>query len=251
MKTELLDTIQKIRNLDSLKPNPKVNNLFDQLVSITFSEDNDSISNDKEIERLLPIMQGICSKAESLLEEYWARKILASKSIDTLLQFPYYDQYVKLANAELLNTKGRKNILFVGSGPLPLSAILLAKEHQVTCLEKEKKAYGLSFKLVEKLNLSNKIKIINKDALSFDDIKDFEVIIIAALAGNSSEEKKEIIEHLSKNVKKGTIFLIRSANGLKRLLYPKVSLEQHRNLSKHKEIKPNGVINSVIIAEAI
>jgi nicotianamine synthase len=56
-------------------------------------------------------------------------------------------------------------------------------------------------------------------------LKSFDVVCLAALVGMDAEEKKEILRSLSGRMRKGSLLCVRSAVGLRSLLYP-VSLHQ-------------------------
>lgn len=49
---------------------------------------------------------------------------------------------------------------------------------------------------------------------------DMDVVFLAALVGMTEEAKMDILEGLKRKLKKGCLVLVRSARGLRKVLYP-------------------------------
>ena len=60
-------------------------------------------------------------------------------------------------------------------------------------------------------------KIGSSEDLRFDDI---DVVLMAAMVGETAAAKQQLLAWLAKRVRKGTLVLVRSASGLKTVLYP-------------------------------
>ncbi|XVF47717.1 hypothetical protein PTKIN_Ptkin03bG0133300 [Pterospermum kingtungense] len=77
----------------------------------------------------------LCGRAEGLLVLEFATFISKfPQPLNNLSLFPYYGNYVKLAGLgyRILSENGvvqRKNVAFVGSGPMPLTSIVMATHH--------------------------------------------------------------------------------------------------------------------------
>ena len=175
---EDLKIFNRILKLDSLKPSKKTNDAFSDLVK--FCENNNDVSLKKDqIQKL----RALSSVAEYEMEVYWAKKILGSKDSNKELEkFWYYENYEQLVDLEYSNItclyKKVRNILFIGGGPLPLTAIVLCRKYNLSCtiLERDLNSHSTSVKLVEKLGLSDRIKIINIDAESYSGYRKFDII---------------------------------------------------------------------------
>lgn len=243
---------KKIVSLKSLKPSKSVNQAFSNLVSYALNPQNDLSLNQKQISKL----QMICSEAEYELEKYWVNKILKSKDPKkTLEDFPYINNYRKLTQMEwdtLLSctTHTSHKILFAGGGPLPLTAIILAQHYvdKVTVIDVDKEACDLAIQLTNKLGLDKKIEFIHTDASNFGHYSDFNVILVAALAGVESKTKEKILKKIKINSKPQTHILARSSWGLREILYRPIEKDLYKLFNPIVEVHPqNDVVNSVVV----
>jgi nicotianamine synthase len=254
MKTNLKKLCQKIVELEDLKPSSKVNSLFTELVQSAINSDKDLINvitNDE-----LKNLQKICAESEFELEKYWTNKLL-NQTDSQISDFPYYKNYKDLTRLEYYSllacgVPARHKPLFIGGGPLPLTAIVLAQDYDVvnTVLEPDPDAYMLSKQLIKKLNLQTKIKIINSRGEDFNCYNEYDVIYIAALAGIEKEIKEKIFTKITETTKNNIHVLARSSWGNRRILYKPIDLRKIVKLKPTLEIHPhNEIVNSVIIFE--
>jgi nicotianamine synthase len=260
----LLDQIHtiydKMKSLPSLEPSSHVNEIFENLVNITskYNKNSSEILSNPSIKQILPDVRSMCSKGESYLEKNWAQRIIDSKHPELEIElFPYYNNYLKLSELEIQAIKtvddiSSKKFLFIGSGALPLSGIVLAKEFKIKIdlLDVDKKACELSKKIIDKLHLSNMVNIIESNVNNFSNLDNYGVILLAALVGLSIDEKNSVIKYLSNTVLPGTVVALRSAENLRKFLYPEVDTYSTFELSPQIVIHPmNDIINSVIITQ--
>jgi nicotianamine synthase len=238
--------------LENYRPSEKVNRLFTQLVQYVLNPESKNILKKGEVEKL----QRTCQKAEYELEKYWAQKIIHGADARALIrEFPYFENYVKLAQLEwssLLSctTHRMHNICFVGGGPLPLTAIILAETHgqAVTVLDKDRRACGISRKLIQRLDLDEKISVVEADACAYEDYGKFNVIMVAALAGMEKREKEKILLNIKRYAGQETHILARSSWGARELLYRPLDSKFSKLFHPVMEVIPqNDVINSIVI----
>jgi nicotianamine synthase len=241
-----------IVQLKSLKPSKETNEAFSSLVE--FCERNHPISlKSNEVERL----RDLCSIAEYEMELYWSKKICDSKNpYKDLEAFWYYKNYEQLVELEYSNSaclyKNIKNVIFVGGGPLPLTAIMLYKKYNIACsiLERDKTSYLRSLALVEKLGLSNGVKIINKDAKDYTGYNAFDIIYVAAMVGQDENTKAAVISLIHAQLEVGKIMVCRSSHGTRKLLYTPITREHLSGLNPVLEVRPyNSIINSFFILQ--
>jgi nicotianamine synthase len=244
-----------------LVPSPIINTSFSKLVSIVDTTPADSskeILSDGKIAAIQQSLRRLSSQGESELERFWTERILASNHVHaTLIQFPYFENYERMTNFEVegmksCNLHDSHKLLFVGSGPLPLSSIIMAGKHgyYIDNLEIDKKACDLSIELIKALNLSEKVKVIHKNIFDITDFSEYKSVFIAALAGKDETEKKRIIEHVVYYAEKGTHIVLRNASDLGTLLYPEITVDHLKNIDVVKKYdRPNGVINSIIVGK--
>lgn len=117
----------------------------------------------QEVARGLPL---ICGKAECEMEKWWSRRILESvcPGVQALDAFWYLENYRELCRAEhdLLDRPRTGHFAFLGSGALPMTAILLAQDHpdiEVDCIDYDGEACELAERVIRRLNLSERVSV--------------------------------------------------------------------------------------------
>jgi nicotianamine synthase len=249
---KLKELYNKIIALDDLKPSAEVNALFSELVSKAIDlENKEKLSFNERIE-----LQKLCSLSEYQLERYWVEKILASENAEEMLRsFPYFQNYKELTKLEYYALNGcvehsDHQMLFIGGGPLPLTAIVLALDFGVksTVLDIDESAVALSTELIRRLGLENMIQVVQKSGAEFTEYSDFNVIFIAALAGIDAKTKRGIFSQVKKFANKGTHILARSSWGNRKLLYRPLSKRLFKEFTPIIEVNPfHQVVNSVVV----
>lgn len=236
-----------------LEPGLRVNRLFTNLVNLVMA---DKISPGTLSAEEKKHLQNMCSCAEFNLELHWANKIINSDdSWQTLQSFVYYQNYVDLTKLEYRSLNSRlkqtsDHYLFCGGGPLPLTAILLAKHYgkKITIIDNQPIAVSKSRKLIKKLGLNNQIKIELKDACLFDKFNKYKVIFVAALAGVDSKNKEKIFNNIREQCSADCHILGRSSWGSRELLYQPIDEQILKCFRKILEVRPKQkIINSIII----
>lgn len=247
------NTYVQITRLENLFPNDEVNSLFSELVKLSLDDQLTHDLSENEISQI----QKLSSQSEYLMEVYWANKIINSDDpVNELKNFWYYDNYVDLTRMEwngLISCNPdihEKQVLFIGSGPLPLTAILLARDYDcnITLLDIESEAIELSKKLITALGLIDKFSFIKADASVFHGYSDFNVIFVAALAGIDNHTKDQIVLNINNNASIDSNILMRSSYANRKILYKPISENIFKILKPIMEIRPyNEVVNSVLI----
>jgi nicotianamine synthase len=164
-------------------------------------------------------------------EAWWAQRLVAhSYPTAELSHYPGCERYITAVNFEmdLLNQARHtdfKHVLMIGSGPLPMTAILLAQRFglHVDCLDVNPKACVLSREVIQALGLDQQVRVLQADIRDFTALASYEVVFWAALAGTSEEEKAQIARHLSCTMQPGQVVVVRSAQGIKTLFYAPVN----------------------------
>lgn len=251
---------QQLATARSLEPCEHIDLLFGELVRISTTREPEHISRvlgDPIIGAIQENLWRVCGRGEFLLEQHWSRQIIrAADPWAALRLFPYFVNYDKLTRLELggLRCAGETSpgrILFVGSGPLPLTSIMLARQHgaSVSNIDIDTDACRLSEALVARLGLEQKLQIACADILSLSDLGDYDVIILAALVGMRQREKQQLLAHLSAAMRPGALLVVRSSHLLRALLYPRVEVHHLGELEPILELHPHDeIINSLIIA---
>ncbi|CAO2832541.1 unnamed protein product [Amaranthus hypochondriacus] len=260
---QISELYEKISNLESLKPSQDVNMLFTQLVHTCMPPNPIDVTKlPNQIQEIRSNLISLCGEAEGLLEKHYSSILVSyDNPIDHFDIFPYYSNYLKLSLLEYNiltqhSTHAPKRVAFVGSGPLPLTSIVLALNHlretQFDNYDNDPSANEMAARLVEPdPDLSVRMKFHTKDVMSVgkEELKEYDVVFLAALVGMNTEDKIKIIHHLSKNMAQGTTLMVRSAHGARAFLYPIVNPEDLCGFEVLSVFHPmDEVINSIVIA---
>ncbi|CAL1407678.1 unnamed protein product [Linum trigynum] len=260
------DLYDQISALDSLKPSKDVDTLFTQLVSTCIPPSPIDVNKlCHKVQEIRSNLIKLCGQAEGHLESHYSA-ILGSheKPLHHLDIFPYYSNYLKLSLLEFNLLKQQqqsssvpKRVAFLGSGPLPLTSIVLATNHLTTTsfhnYDIDARANELALALVSSdpdLSVRMFFHTVDVMELGSDELKEFDVVFLAALVGMDKEMKLGVIRHLAKHMAPGAILMLRSAHGARAFLYPVVEpshdLQGFEVLSVYHPT--DEVINSVVVA---
>lgn len=232
----ITDTQNLLKSESDLSPgNPLVNQALSLLVSSLsevqqagYGEELSQLPELSGARRTLPLL---CGQAEGEMETHWVQRFLAQPDFNyqSLRDFWYYANYEALWQTEhqLFGEHLGNNCVFLGGGPLPLTAIFAAMERPdttMTCVDRDERACALSRRLVERLGLSDLITVFNGAALDYPYAADDFVICASLISGKSS-----LYEKLHQN--KLRAFAVRDAEGAYRYLYepaPQPEASQYR-----------------------
>lgn len=256
---------EKLSKLETLKPSKDVDNLFTQLVHACIPHSSINIANlPANIQEIRSKLIRLCGQAEGLLEAHFSTILGSFKNpLHHLNIFPYYSNYLKLGRLEydILNrhysttSETPKRVAFVGSGPLPFTSIVLASYHLKDATfhnyDIDSTANSMASRLVSAdQDLSKRMVFHTADIMDVtDELKDYDVIFLAALVGMNMDEKNKVIQHLAKYMAPGAILMLRSAHGARAFLYPVVDPNVLHGFNVLSIFHPDDdVINSVVIS---
>lgn len=265
---KVCEIYDKLSKLNSLKPSKDVNTLFTDLVLTCIPPAPIDVTKlCKNVQEIRSNLIKICGEAEGLLESHYS-SILGSfddNPLDHLSIFPYYSNYLKLSLLEFTmltqfcpKLDEPKCVAFIGSGPLPLSSIVLATYHLTnTCFHNydiDSSANYLASRLVLKdPDLSERMLFHTIDVMDVtSELKEYEVVFLAALVGMDKTDKVRVIAHLAKYMAPGAILMLRSAHGARAFLYPVIDPCDLLGFEVLSVFHPtDDVINSVVIARKL
>lgn len=250
-----------ISKLDSLRPSKQVNSLFTQLVKLcTLPSSVDVHVLPEEVQIMRESLINLCGRAEGLLElEFSTLLGKTSQPLNNLNLFPYYGNYVLLANLEnkLLNDNGvvhPNKVAFIGSGPMPLTSIVMATHHMKSThfdnFDIDYKANEVARRIVASdAELEKRMKFETRDIMNVRErLAEYDCIFLAALVGMNKEDKVKILGHIRNYMKEGSVLLVRSAKGARAFLYPVVEEHDLLGFELLTIFHPNNeVINSVVL----
>jgi nicotianamine synthase len=264
MKVRSEEKLVSIKNAllaePDLFPRQSVNHLFEELIGC--GRNNEKV----EAQWLLAnraVFNQLCAEGEALLEKYWVEKFLlkGDLQIGDLREFQYFQNYEGLSEWEIdlivkYSQNFPKKILLVGSGSLPLSAILMSWKAGVSveCWDCDSAAVEKSVELVKRLGVEDRITVKLKDFFLEKDFKNFDLVLMAALVGINELDKIKVVKHLEKYLLDGQVVLLRTVEKLKTLFYQPVELEWLRDFKNVQIFNPDDfdkseIINSVILAK--
>ncbi|KMZ59503.1 Nicotianamine synthase 1 [Zostera marina] len=270
----VLDLLQKINKLhaeisklQSLSPSEKVNGLFTELVTTCIPPSTiDTTKLTKADNSMRSDLINLCGKAEELLERHYSTLLSEKENpLDHLNLFPYYSNYLKLSQLEhtILTTRfphtahsAALKVAFIGSGPLPLSSVVLAKHHMQSSVIHNYDVDPLANSLAMRLtssdgDLSQRMVFHTCNVMDVtSQLKDYDVVFLATLVGMGKDEKVLIIEHLANYMAPLAVLMVRSATGARGFLYPVVDpndLQDHGFELISAFHPTDEVINSVLI----
>ncbi|CAM8912459.1 unnamed protein product [Rhodiola kirilowii] len=262
--SNVTEIYSKLSNLESLSPSKEVNMLFTNLVQMCVPPSPIDVTKlSKKVQDMRSKLIIICGTAEGLMESHYSAILGSFESpLDHLYLFPYYTNYIKLGQLEfnilsqhLINSRVPKQIAFLGSGPLPLTSVVLASNHLTDTIfhnyDIDESANALGSNLVASdPDLSKRMIFHTKDVMNVtSDLKQYDVVFLAALVGMDKQSKIKVINHLAKHMSAGAILMLRSAHGARAFLYPVIDpcdLPGFEVLSVYHPT--DEVINSVVIA---
>ncbi|MGH1349416.1 MAG: nicotianamine synthase family protein [Methyloligellaceae bacterium] len=169
---------------------------------------------DNETTALLNVLPSLCAQAECEMEKWWAGRIVNDEAL--LDSFWYLEQYRLLTSSEirLIQHLKAQRLVFLGSGALPLTAIIMAQHNphlELVCIDCDSIACELSDALIKKLGHSPQIRVIESDASSYRYSHE-DMVVCASLLRAS-----DIYERLfSSNV---SDIIVRDAEDLYRFIY--------------------------------
>jgi hypothetical protein len=176
-------------------------------------------------------------------------EIIFSK-FDKLLLL-YVDSYLEpvLGEIKLINISGNHKILIMGSGSIPATCILIAKETnaKIIGIEKNLESVKRATMIISKLNLDERVEIKHSNAIDFQ-LNDFDIIIVA----NGINPNSDVLEHVAKNMKDDAIVIYRTFSRRNGELTDKDNfLKNIFILGKKVPNKKSGCLISVILHKKI
>ncbi|QCR33865.1 nicotianamine synthase family protein [Lysinibacillus sp. SGAir0095] len=238
------------------------NHLLLQLRSHFLPQEVQAILNNEYIQINQQKLQDKLSEVEFLVELRDSREIckLGGSVLNIVKSLPNWNSYFSLVSQELqmiYQYKRQKRnteklpIIFVGSGPMPISPITLhlLSDAEVICLEMNDVAYDASCNLLEHLGLGDKVTVLLKDGSEFD-YSSYSLIFVASLVRN----KQAVLEAISRT-STDPLVAVRTAEGMRRIMYEAIDEsqlnEQGWRILGRTCPEEKLVINSTLLLESV
>ncbi len=240
IKRQLLDIYQKIRDLRTFegKDTDALTNQLKKICTTAPADISEKILLDRDISSKAVAFRKFYAIYGSSSESEWSKKIVDSSDPEKeLLTFPSYKRYARRVAleyyfAQSLTEKPVKKCLFIGGGPLPLTAILMHRlfNVRVDILDIDAQAVIRSKKILRALGLNNYVKVYRCDAYLFERYRTYDYIVMAAMVGQTPKQKNILIKKIGLQIKHNAVLSVRSSCDLKKLLYTPVEQKSFDDL---------------------
>jgi len=122
-----------------------------------------------------------------------------------------YEKYISeeyRKEASIFNISDSKNILHIGCGAYPITAMTLADTNggKITAIDRNPKDLKLAKEIIKRKNLEDRIRIENGDGTSYP-VDDFDMIVVSGC----SVPKIEVLNHIFQNAKPKTKIIVRES----------------------------------------
>ncbi len=193
-------------------------------------EEVEMVIRNKNIRELRQSLLVNLSESEYQMELFESRRLCGESGagLSALAQYEDWEKYESLVGHELEQLSKQPQpaeagipIVFVGSGPLPLSAILIhiLKKEIVYCLDIDPDACEASTALLERIGLAHNIHVVKEDGAKFD-YHPFQRIFIASLV----PDKQKVLEQI-RRTRPDALVAVRTVEGMRQLMYEALSEE--------------------------
>lgn len=160
--------------------------------------------------------------------------------------FHFYERYKGLLNNEsqLVPFDENTKFVFIGSGPLPVTLIMMNKMFGCKCvgIEIQPSVAKLSRHIIRRLGLEDDIKIVIGDERYVKHL-DYDVIMVAAFA----IPKSKVFGNLWEIVDPDTPILYRTYSGMRQMLYEPVRDVDLRGFHQEDFKLPTGNVNNTSV----
>ncbi len=257
IKTEFLNIYDSIRHLADDRilygPTETFSSHFKRLNALgardVGDETAEKLRKDKELQTVIQHISHLKRLNGLRMEIESANAIISSKDPwKELERFIYYPNYMELARMEYhgAELEPHAHVVFLGSGPLPLSLIALCRQYGVTGtgIEKFREYADLSQDLIKALKLDQHIRIIHGDHFSLPLSTDSSLIMVGA----DALPKDEIFAHIATTLPEGTRVSYRIyEKGLRRLMDIHSTIVLPPGLKEYARIRPRPPVNNTSV----
>lgn len=210
------------------------------------------ILDEPDIRRQLPVIRSYYRRFFGIHEAHLAVELLKSGDPwKTLRAFPLYSRYVTLVRkqAEAMHIQTDSRLAFVGSGPVPITLILLSHLYGLRSvgLDSSFQSVELSKKVIECLGLGKEIEIVHGNHCHIKE-RYWDAVLVSALAEPKARIFQSLLEILTE--RGDGIVIFRTYTGMRAVLYEPVQPSDIEGFRIVKVIHPTGrVNNTTVIAE--
>jgi Nicotianamine synthase protein len=195
----------------------------------------DHLKNDE-----LTDLQALYETFETNLENDFVNDFFEGPtSWERLESYILYKRFVGLISNEirLCNLSASDNVAFIGSGPFPVTALLLYRLAgvNVTCYEHYLPAAKISRRLMQELGVDQQITVKHQPGQQID-ASEYHAVVVALLA----KPKKQILHQLVETAPDNCRIICRTSDGIRQVFYETTGPSDLNNLSILRKITAEG-----------
>ena len=204
---------------------------------------------EKEIRETLATIRSYYTAFFSIHERHLAKELLVSpspwKQIETFPLYPRYEALVK-NQIQAMHVEKGKRLAFLGSGPVPLTLILLNRFFNISSvgIDSDPETVEISRKIIGHLGLENEIEIVRGDDATLGELA-WDVVLVAALAEPKARIFSQLRNILAHRGPAPVVF--RTYTGMRAVLYKPVQPEDIKGFKIVKAIQPTGRVNNTTV----
>ena len=257
IKKTLLEIFEDCRDLTETQVLDSAEDLFlpyaetlNRLAAMDIDDSQvDGLIADRTLQTAIGRIAGLKRIHGLRLERRRAQDIIDSDAPwETLEGFIYYPNYLRLAEMESrgADLKSGDRVVFLGSGPLPLSLIALARRCGIlgVGIERDPLNAELSRNVLESLALGERIEIVSGDHFSLPLPGPCGLLMVGA----DAIPKEEIFAHLAKSLPGGAKLSYRLyEKGLRRLFDLDHVVGLPLPLKEYRRIRPEPPVNNTSV----
>lgn len=124
-----------------------------------------------------------------------------------------------------------ENIIIVGSGALPVSAVVLARllpTSRFDLLDFDPEANRRSQKILEGFSIAKQCTLVEHDAITFDQYSNYELVLVVSSVCADSDSKKSLISQISRCCDERSVVVIRQPFQLEELFLARFHVPKDR-----------------------
>ncbi len=194
---------------------------------------------DLKISEMIPKIRQIRAIYEFEIEKKEALRVLLSpdskssvnRIIDEYAGSSILDKSLQmLIRARHKKKNSRLRCLIVGSGSLPITAIMLYVYHnlEISCLDISEDSCIMSSKIFSAIGIADSIKHITADIFVWKEFSKYDIVFINGMVCSADQfhdkrEKFKIVEHLKCHINSECLLILRSGYALSQLFYPQIN----------------------------
>jgi len=165
------------------------------------------------------------------------------------LDYPLYARFERLIDREVRLLKGGipKKMLFIGSGPMPITALCLQHRLgiQIDCLERFEDAVEESQKVMKKLRVEGRVHVMQGYGESVN-VAEYDVVLIALLA----KPKRAILENILRTSQQDVKVIFRTSENSRCVFYEPTLMHDiptQFEVIEHAQAVMDDTISSVLL----